>query len=113
MGIKMRKIQIIHMVSWINLRIYLKSSKAKYLAFLFFSHILDILYIHKYQNIILIASKCPHNLILENFNIGRFKGGLFIEKAGTASENLRGYYQSDEKSQKHYCLWWHKPYRHW
>ena len=52
-------------------------------------------------------------MILENFNIGQFKGGLFIEKAGTASENLRGYYQSDEKSQKHYCLWWHKPYRHW
>ena len=57
-------------------------------------------------------------MILENFNIQSnvgFKGGLFIEKAGTASENLRGYYQSAEKSTfvEDYCLWWHKPYRHW
>ena len=44
-----------------------------------------------------------------------FKGGLFISKAGTVSENLRGYYQSTQKSTfvDDYCLWWHKPYRHW
>ena len=58
-------------------------------------------------------------MILENFNIESnvgFKGGLFIEKAGTINESLRGYYQSaTEKSTflDDYCLWWHKPYRHW
>ena len=68
-----------------------------------------------------LASKCPKNLILADFNFGDtdrgFTGGLFIEQAGTVSENLRGYYQADQNGSPtiltDYCLWWHKPYRHW
>ena len=67
-----------------------------------------------------LASKCPKKVVLVDFNFDNdnagFPGGLFVEQAGTVSENLRGYYRKEPEVTtflSDYCLWWHRPYHHW
>ena len=59
-----------------------------------------------------LDSKCPSKVVVQDFSITAFDfSGTYSQLKPTFNESVKGFYQNEDRPQ--YCIWWHKPYRHW
>ena len=51
-------------------------------------------------------------MVVQDFDITSFDfTGTYIALKPTLNETQKGFYQNENRPQ--YCMWWHKPFRHW